>query len=85
MQPAPGDRICDPAAGTGGFLCNAYQYVLDHYGHGLDRDELRALQTYLVMELSPGRMCAMNAYLHGIGGDRVVVHTGHDSLSAPIR
>ena len=30
-----------------------------------------------------GRMCAMNAHLHGIGGDKVVVHTGHDSLSAP--
>jgi len=39
------------------------------------------------MELSPkvGRMCAMNLYLHGIGGDRVVVHTGHDSLAAPWR
>src|SRR5437879_836263 len=37
------------------------------------------------MELSPkvGRMCAMNAYLHGIGGEKVVVHTGHDSLAAP--
>ena len=87
MQPAPGDRICDPAAGTGGFLCNAYQHVLDRYGRDLDRDELRALRTDLVegMEISPkvGRMCAMNLYLHGIGGEEVVVHTGHDSLSAP--
>ena len=31
MQPAPEDRICDPAAGTGGFLCNAYQYVLNRH------------------------------------------------------
>ena len=23
MRPTPGDRICDPAAGTGGFLCSA--------------------------------------------------------------
>ena len=29
MQPTPQDRICDPAAGTGGFLCTAYNYVLD--------------------------------------------------------
>ena len=87
IQPTPDDRICDPAAGTGGFLCNAYQYVLDHYESALDRDEKRALQAELVegMELSPkvGRMCAMNVYLHGIGGDNTVVHTGHDSLSAP--
>ena len=87
MQPAPGDRICDPAAGTGGFLCNAYQYVLDRYGPDLDRDEKRALQMDLVegMELSTkvGRMCAMNVYLHGIGSDNTLVHTGHDSLAAP--
>ncbi len=37
------------------------------------------------MELSTkvARMCAMNLYLHGIGGDKVVVHSGHDSLAAP--
>jgi type I restriction enzyme M protein len=90
-QPMPSDRICDPAAGTGGFLCDAYQYVLDRFEKDLNRDEKRALQEELVegMELSPkvGRMCAMNVYLHGIGGtgddSRVVVHTGHDSLAAP--
>ncbi|MGH8578537.1 MAG: HsdM family class I SAM-dependent methyltransferase, partial [Gammaproteobacteria bacterium] len=87
VHPTPQDSICDPAAGTGGFLCSVYQYVLDRYGPDLDRDEKRALQEDLVegIELSPkvGRMCAMNAYLHGIGGDKVVVHTGHDSLAAP--
>ncbi len=86
-QPRPEDRICDPAAGTGGFLCNAYQHVLDRFEPQLDRDQKRALQQELVegMELSPkvGRMCAMNLYLHGIGGEQVVVHTGYDSLAAP--
>lgn len=87
-QPTPKDRICDPAAGTGGFLCNAYEFVLSRHGPELDADEKRALQEELVegMELSPkvGRMCAMNLYLHGIGGERVVaIHTGHDSLAAP--
>jgi type I restriction enzyme M protein len=83
----PDDTICDPAAGTGGFLFNAYQYVLGRFGAELDADQKRTLREELVegMELSPkvGRMCAMNLYLHGIGGDKVVVHTGHDSLSAP--
>jgi type I restriction enzyme M protein len=86
-RPTPEDRICDPAAGTGGFLCNAYQHVLDKYGSRLDRDEKRTLQQELVqgMELSPkvGRMCAMNLHLHDIGGEELVIHTGHDSLSAP--
>jgi type I restriction enzyme M protein len=87
MQPTPVDRICDPAAGTGGFLFTAYNYVLDKYGKTLNRDQKRALRENLVegMELSPkvARMCAMNLYLHGIGGDKVVVHSGHDSLAAP--
>lgn len=87
-QLRPDDTICDPACGTGGFLTSAYQHVLDRYGPELDADQKRALREELVegMELSPkvGRMCAMNLYLHGVGGDaRVVVHTGHDSLAAP--
>jgi type I restriction enzyme M protein len=87
MQPTANDRICDPAAGTGGFLCNAYQYVLDKYEKDLDRDEKKSLKEDLVegLELSPkvGRMCAMNLLLHGIGGNKVVVHSGRDSLAAP--
>jgi len=87
MQPIPQDSICDPAAGTGGFLFTAYNYVLDNYERDLNRDQKRALREKLVeaMELSPkvGRMCAMNLYLHGIGGEKVVVHSGHDSLAAP--
>lgn len=87
MQPTYEERICDPAAGTGGFLCNAYNYVLGRFEADLDRDQKRALREELVegMELSPkvGRMCAMNLYLHGIGGDKVVIHAGHDSLVAP--
>ena len=55
MGPTPEDRICDPAAGTGGFLCAAYQHVLDRHGQRLDGDELRVLREELVegMELSP--------------------------------
>lgn len=87
MQPTPQDRICDPAAGTGGFLFTAYNYVLNKYVRELNAEEKRALREELVegMELSPkvGRMCAMNLSLHGIGGDKVVVNSGHDSLAAP--
>jgi hypothetical protein len=64
----------------GAFLEDKYREILEKLGlergmlgADLDRDEKRALQEDLVegMELSPkvGRMCAMNLYLHGIGGD----------------
>lgn len=29
VDPRPGERICDPAAGTCGFLVNAYQHILE--------------------------------------------------------
>ncbi len=29
VNPKIGDRICDPAAGTGGFLVNAYEHILE--------------------------------------------------------
>lgn len=29
IDPKVGERICDPAAGTGGFLVNAYQHILE--------------------------------------------------------
>lgn len=29
VDPQIGDRICDPAAGTGGFLVNAYEHILE--------------------------------------------------------
>ncbi len=29
MKPTTKDKICDPACGTGGFLCGAYRYILE--------------------------------------------------------
>jgi type I restriction enzyme M protein len=40
-DPRPGERICDPAAGTCGFLVNAYQHILEMHTRPdvLTRDE----------------------------------------------
>src|SRR5512141_1425006 len=37
MQPRPGQSICDPASGTGGFLLAAHDYIASH--NQLDRDQ----------------------------------------------
>jgi type I restriction enzyme M protein len=55
VDPHPGERVCDPAAGTCGFLVNAYQHILethtrpdnltydeDGYPHHLIGDQLSA-------------------------------------------
>ncbi len=82
MQPEPSMNICDPACGTGGFLLAAYECMKQKTK---DKNILKTLReeklygkdiTPLVVSL-----CAMNLYLHGIGGDvKPLVEEG-DSLT----
>ncbi len=71
MAPKPGDTICDPACGTGGFLLAAHDYLVHH--HQLDKAAKKRLKngTLFGFELvdSVTRLCAMNLLLHGIGGE----------------
>jgi type I restriction enzyme M protein len=71
VGPTPGQTICDPACGTGGFLLAAYSYLAKH--GGLDRSQKKKLKTgtFFGIELvdSVTRLCAMNLLLHGIGGE----------------
>ena len=71
VAPQPGQAVCDPACGTGGFLLAAHNYLAKHYA--LDRAQKRKLKTgtFFGIELvdSVARLCAMNLLLHGIGTD----------------
>ena len=71
VAPQPGQAICDPACGTGGFLLAAHDYLAKH--HALDRAQTKKLKsgTFFGIELvdSVTRLCAMNLLLHGIGGE----------------
>jgi len=71
VSPQPGQSICDPACGTGGFLLAAHDYLSKHYD--LDRAQKKKLKsgTFFGIELvdSVTRLCAMNLLLHGIGGE----------------
>ena len=72
MRPEPDLTICDPACGTGGFLLVAHDYIVDHYP-SMDRGQLERLRDHSLhgWEIvdSAARLCVMNLYLHGIGGD----------------
>ena len=69
IAPQPGQSICDPACGTGGFLLAAHDYLAKL--PGLDRAQRKKLKsgTFFGIELvdSVTRLCAMNLLLHGIG------------------
>lgn len=82
MHPEPDQKICDPACGTGGFLLAAHDYITHHYE--LDRDQknflrYEALHGWEIVD-NTARLCLMNLFLHGIGGDEASpVHVA-DSL-----
>ena len=71
MHPEPGQNIHDPACGTGGFLLAVHDYVNQHYT--LDKDDKRFLKEKALSgtEIVDGaaRLCAMNLFLHGVGGE----------------
>src|SRR5205809_176160 len=71
MQPRPGETICDPACGTGGFLLASHDFVRKH--NKLDKKQLKQLnlESLRGVELVDGvaRLCCMNMVLHGIGGE----------------
>ncbi|MFO1405599.1 MAG: class I SAM-dependent DNA methyltransferase [Azonexus sp.] len=85
IAPRPGERICDPACGTGGFLFTAYNYLVQH-NPNLTKDEKRYLkeEAFTGWELvqATARVCAMNLLLHGIGSEKSVPVRVADALAA---
>jgi type I restriction enzyme M protein len=81
IRETPDFTVYDPAAGTGGFLIGAAEWMLQVTGGRLSRENQRRLQqgTYsggeLVLETR--RLALMNLYLHEIEGD---IHYG-DSIA----
>jgi len=71
IDPRPGEVVCDPACGTGGFLLAVHDHISHRYP--LDRDQKKHLRFDALrgVELVDGvsRLCAMNLCLHGVGPD----------------
>jgi type I restriction enzyme M protein len=85
VAPKPGETICDPACGTGGFLLAAHDYVVKH-NPNLTKAEKKKLkqETLKGYELVQGvvRLCAMNLLLHGIGSQDYEPVEAADSLAS---
>lgn len=89
IRPQPGENICDPACGTGGFLLAAHEYIIDHNPR-LNPDQRRHLRLDAIRGVdivdSVARLCAMNLFLHGIGpttGEGVPPVDKVDALAVP--
>ncbi len=86
MRPKLGEKISDPACGTGGFLLAAYDYILGHT-QPLNQPQIQQLNndTLHGWEIvdNTARLCVMNLYLHGIGsGSNISPIKVADSLAA---
>ena len=87
MRPKPTMRIADPACGTGGFLLAAHEYLVQA-NRGMDRKTRRFIDENALHGIdivpSVARLCAMNLFLHGIGGGKkLLVEIGDSLLKAP--
>ncbi|MCL4551540.1 MAG: type I restriction-modification system subunit M [Bacteroidetes bacterium] len=83
MNPQPNSTICDPACGTGGFFLAAHNFLT--HNSKLDKDQLNFLRynTFKGWEIvdSAARLCTMNLFLHGIGGEESPIVVS-DSLAS---
>ena len=83
MQPEPRMEIIDPACGTGGFLISAHNYIAQNYQ--LDKEQKQHLRYKALkgVEIADNvaRLCVMNLYLHGIGGEESLIDVD-DSLES---
>ncbi|MEK7787293.1 MAG: N-6 DNA methylase, partial [Chloroflexota bacterium] len=87
VNPQPGQRICDPAAGTAGFLIAAFLYILEQYtrpgAKGSPGDLLKPAQwKFLEEQAFTGydndanmvKIAILNLYLHGLEKANIAFH-----------
>jgi type I restriction enzyme M protein len=81
MSPKVGETIHDPACGTGGFLLSAFEHMKKGVLDRSVQEQLRERTisgTDIVDEVV--RLCAMNLYLHSIGGGECPIRSA-DALA----
>lgn len=82
--PQLGEKIMDPACGTGGFLTCAIEYVRKHHVKTVEQEQLLQQSIFGVEKKPlPHLLCTTNMILHGID---VPTNVRHDNtLARPLR
>lgn len=85
MRPEPGQTVCDPACGTGGFFLATNEYLNEHHKLDVDQQLFLRNSTFKGWDIvdNTARLCAMNLFLHGIGGENSPVIVGDSLISDP--
>ncbi len=85
VAPHPGQTVCDPACGTGGFLLAAFDHMrADPRARDRATDRRMRETGFSGFDIVPGvaRLAAMNLYLHGIGTGAETPIRRADALAA---
>lgn len=85
LAPARGARVCDPAAGAGGFIVQTALYLRAGIYQFEDADEKAnarpgAITAYDV-DISAMRLCELNLWLHDVGQSLTQLRAGADGLA----
>jgi len=85
MRPEPGNTICDPACGTGGFFLGVHHFISTKYTLDRDQQNFLKLNTFRGWEIVPetARLCVMNLFLHNISGNNIPVVVDDSLRSDP--
>ncbi|GAB2813367.1 type I restriction-modification system subunit M [Dyella kyungheensis] len=67
IDPRPGEKLFDPACGTGGFLTCAIRHMRDHYVKSVtDEKALQSCLRAVEKKPLPHMLCVTNMLLHGV-------------------
>ena len=85
VRPEPKMTICDPACGTGGFLLASHDFISNHYQLDKEQKKFLKFETFTGKDIVDNvvRLCVMNLYLHGIGGEESPIEVGDSLISDP--
>ena len=85
VRPEPEQTICDPACGTGGFILAAHDFISQNYQLDIDQKKFLKFHTFKGKDIVDGvaRLCVMNLFLHGIGGEESPIEVGDSLISDP--
>ncbi len=85
VKPKPRMTICDPACGTGGFFLAAHDYISNNYQLDKEQKKFLKFNSFKGKDIvdNNARLCMMNLYLHGIGGDECPIAVGDALISDP--
>ena len=66
IDPRIGETALDPAAGTGGFLVEAFEHMMKHCQNTRERETLQKSVSGIEAKPLPYLLCQMNLLLHGV-------------------